>query len=198
MKKIWGLALAAATMMAAAAFQAAQVAPKNDPVTPNDELSRRFIRTTTGTVKSYAKNSQIVIVAEDGAEIALPVDAGTRVEDSLAQGQMVTVAWLEDSVGQQRVTSIAPYSAGSETAQGGSSSSAPPSKAYASTQDGAAMSGRAHGVDSTADRHGRRGVHDDAGQGGPDPDSGLPAGEHARPAGADAVERKRRALTAKR
>jgi len=140
MKRIWGLALAAATMMAAAAFQAAQVAPKNDPVAPNDELSRRFIRTTTGTVKSYAKNSQIVIVAEDGAEIALPVDAGTRVEDSLAQGQMVTVAWLEDSVGQKRVTSIAPHSSGSETAQGGSASSAPPSKAYASTQDGAAMS----------------------------------------------------------
>ena len=140
MKRIWGLALAAATMMAAAAFQAAQVAPKNDPVAPNDELSRRFIRTSTGTVKSYAKNSQIVIVAADGAEIALPVDPGTRVDDSLADGQMVTVAWLEDSVGRQRVTSIAPYSAGSETVQGGSASSAPPSKAYASTQDGAAMS----------------------------------------------------------
>ncbi len=140
MKRVWGPALAAVTILAAAAFQSAQVAPKSDPVAPNDELSRRFIRTATGTVKSYSKNSQIVIVAEDGAEIALPVDPGTRVDDSLADGQMVTVAWLENSIGRQRVTSIAPYSAGSETAQGGSASSAPPSKAYASTQDGAAMS----------------------------------------------------------
>ena len=140
MKRVWGPAFAAATILAAAAFQSAQVAPKSDPVAPNDELSRRFIRTVTGTVKSYSKNSQIVIVGEDGAEIALPVDRGTRVEDDLADGQMVTVAWLEDTVGRQRVTSIAPYSAGSEAAQGGSASSAPPSKAYASTQDGAAMS----------------------------------------------------------
>ncbi len=140
MKRVWGPAFAAAIILAAAAFQSAQVASKSDPVAPNDELSRRFIRTTTGTVKSYSKNSQIVIVAADGAEVTLPVDRGTRVDDSLADGQMVTVAWLEDSVGRQRVTSIAPYSPGSETAQGGSASSAPPSKAYASTQDGAAMS----------------------------------------------------------
>jgi hypothetical protein len=180
MRWTWGIAFAAGTILAVPAFQ---TAPQT---TPNDELSRRFIRTATGTVKSYAKNSQIVIVAEDGAEIALPLDPGTRVEDSLAEGQMVTVAWLEDSVGRQRVTSIAPYTAGSETAEGGSASSAPPSKAYASTQDGAAMSTTPAGPAASTPRPSVTGGAEymmTPGRGVPTPTPGSPLGSTpARPA----------------
>jgi hypothetical protein len=128
MKSVWSLVIVAGSILAAAAFQ----------LTPDDELARRFIQTTTGTVKSYSADEQIVIVGDDGAEVAMELDAGARVDDSLAAGQTVTIAWLIDSLGRRRVTSIAPSSPVPQ--EGGSASSAPPSKAYASSTEGTAMS----------------------------------------------------------
>jgi hypothetical protein len=128
MKTVWSLVVAAGTILAAAAFQLA----------PDDGLSRRFIQTTTGTVKSYSAGEQIVVESSDGAEVTMKLDAGARVDDSVAPGQTVTIAWLVDSLDRKRVTSIAPSAPAA--AEGGSASSAPPSKAYASSTEGSAMS----------------------------------------------------------
>jgi hypothetical protein len=126
MKTAWSLFLLAGSVLVVAAF----------PAAPGDDLSRRFIQTTTGTVKSYSASERIVVVAEDGSEVAMELDAGTRADDSIAEGEVVTIAWLTDSLGRRRVTSIAPSSPAS--AEGGSSaSSSPPSKAYAATESGA-------------------------------------------------------------
>jgi hypothetical protein len=135
MKTLWSLRLLAGAIVAAAAFRAPDGVQAQ--IAPNDELSRRFIQTTTGTVKSYSAE-QIVLAAEDGSEVVMELDAGARVDDSIADGQTVTIAWLVDSVGRRRVTSIAPSSPG--PAPGSGASSAPPSKAYASSTEGSAMS----------------------------------------------------------
>jgi hypothetical protein len=109
--------------------------------TASSEFRDRFIQTTTGTVESYTPGESIVLKSSDGGDQSMALDAGARVDDSLAAGQTVTVAWLTDSLGRRRVTSIAPFSPGSaEAAAGGSASSAPPSKAYASADEGTAMS----------------------------------------------------------
>ncbi len=109
--------------------------------TASSEFQDRFIQTTTGTVESYTPGESIVLKSSDGGDVSMALDAGARVDDSLAAGQTVTVAWLTDSLGRRRVTSIAPFSPGSaEGAAGGSASSAPPSKAYASADEGSAMS----------------------------------------------------------
>ena len=143
MKTISSVVLLAGTIVAAAAFRAtdgaATVAPDGaGQLVADDELSRRFIRTTTGTVKSYAAGERIVLAAEDGSEVVMELDAGARVDDSIAEGQTVTIAWLVDSIGRSRVTSIALSSP--EPAAGSGPSSSPPSKAYASSTEGAAMS----------------------------------------------------------
>src|SRR5262245_40503271 len=144
MKMVWGLVLAAGSILAAAAVQVApngaqsvapngaqSVAPNGaQSVAPDDTLSRRFIQTTTGTVKSYSPGHQIVLAAADGTDVTMKLDEGARVDASIAEGQTVTVAWLVDSLDRRRVTSIA--LATPEPAQGAASSS-PPSKAYASS-----------------------------------------------------------------
>jgi hypothetical protein len=127
MKRIGWAVIAAGVILAAAAFQ--------NP--PSDEVRQRDIQTLTGTVKSYSPENHIVVVTSDGTEHSLRLDAGARVAEGVAEGQMVAVAWLMESNGRQRVTSVAPFSAPPE---GGSSSSAPPSKAYASSTEGSAMS----------------------------------------------------------
>ena len=136
MKRVWGLVILAGSILAFAAFQAP---PNGAPaqLAPNDELSRRFIQTTSGTVKSYSAGERIVLVAEDGSEVTMALDEGARVDDSIAEGGQVTVAWLADSLGRIRVTSIAPISAAvPDGAASGSSSSSPPSKAYAAAESG--------------------------------------------------------------
>jgi hypothetical protein len=127
MKRIWGLVLAAGSLAAAAALQDG----------PGEEMRQRHIQTLTGTVKSYTPAERIVIVGTDGAEHTLKLDAGARVADGVAEGETVAVAWLTESTGRKRVTSIAPFSA---RESGGSASSAPPSRAYASATEGSAMS----------------------------------------------------------
>ncbi len=128
MKKMgWSVAVAAGVIFAAAAFQTA----------PTSEVRERDIRTVTGTVKSYSREGQIVIVTSDGAEQSLPLDEGARVADGIAEGQTVAIAWFMESTGHPRVTSVAPVASPPES---GSSSSAPPSKAYAAATEGSAMS----------------------------------------------------------
>jgi hypothetical protein len=127
-KTVWSLVLVAGILLAVAAFQLA----------PDDVLSRRFIQTTTGTVKSYSPGEQIVIAGADGTDRTMKLDAGARVDDSIAEGQTVTIAWLTDSLDRVRVTSIAIFSP--DVAQSGAASSSPPSKAYASSTEGSAMS----------------------------------------------------------
>jgi hypothetical protein len=127
MKKIWWGVFGAGLILTAAAFQNA----------PPDEVRLRDIQTLTGTVKSYSPDSRIVLVTADGAEHSLKLDEGARVANGVAEGQMVAVAWFRESTGNERVTSVAPFSA---PASGGEASSAPPSKAYAATSEGAAMS----------------------------------------------------------
>ena len=141
MKKIWWSVAAAGVILMAAAFQNA----------PPDEVRERDIRTLTGTVKSYSPDERIVVVTSDGGEHALKLDAGARVADGVAQGQLVTIAWLMESTGRERVTSIAPVAAPPE---GGSASSAPPSKAYAATTEGSAMSATPAGPMSETPRPG--------------------------------------------
>ena len=131
MKRIGWVIVAAGVILAAAAFQNA---PRNSP---SDEVRQRDIQTLTGTVRSYSPESRIVVVTADGAEHSLKLDAGARVADGVAEGQMVTIAWLMESTGHPRVTSVAPFAA---PASGGEASSAPPSKAYAATSEGSAMS----------------------------------------------------------
>jgi hypothetical protein len=143
MKTVWSLVLVAGTILAAAAFQLA----------PDDVLSRRFIQTTTGTVKSYSAGEQIVIETADGTERTMKLDAGARVDDSLAEGETVTIAWLTDSLDRVRVTSIAVASAAApEGGAGGSASSAPPSKAYASSTESGAMSATPSGPAASTPR----------------------------------------------
>ncbi len=131
MRNTWGLVLVAGIIACADAAHH-----------PTDsDMQDRFIRTTTGTVQSYTAGERIVIAGSDGADVSLPLDAGARVDDKITEGQTVTVAWLTNSIGRPRVTSIAPFSPGpAEAAASGSASSAPPSKAYASAEDGSAMS----------------------------------------------------------
>ena len=133
MKTVWGLVLLASSILAVAAFSPSGA---QEQAAANDELSRRFVQTTTGTVKSYSAGEWIVLVVEDGSEVTMGLDAGARVDESIAEGGLVTVAWLDDSLGRRRVSSIAPVSA-SPAAAKSSASSSPPSKAYAATEGGA-------------------------------------------------------------
>ena len=131
MRNMWGLVLAAGFIACADSV--------HHPTT--SDVEDRFIRTTTGTVQSYTAGERIVIAGSDGTDLSLPLDAGARVDDTITEGQTVTVAWLTNSLGRPRVTSIAPFSPGpAEAAASGSASSAPPSKAYASAEEGSAMS----------------------------------------------------------
>ena len=134
--RVWSLALLAGVILAGVAFRVRPDPTPGAQSAPNDELSRRFIQTTTGTVKSYSAGHRIVLEAEDGTEVSMDLDEGARVDDSIAEGGKVTVAWLDDSLGRRRVTSIVSASA-PEGAPSASSSSAPPSKAYAASEGGA-------------------------------------------------------------
>lgn len=131
MRQMWGLVLTAGMIACADAVHDA----------PTSNIQDRFIRTTTGTVQSYTAGEEIVIGGSDGADLSLPLDAGARVDDTIAAGQTVTVAWLTDSLGRPHVTSIAPFAPASpEAAASAPASSAPPSKAYAAADEGSAMS----------------------------------------------------------
>jgi len=155
MKNIWWTVLAAAALAGATAFQNLPGDSNQDqnPNGPNG-ARRTDIKTSTGTVRSYSPQGRIVIVSADGAEHAFPLDGGARVADGVVEGQMVAVAWLTESTGHPRVTSIAPVeppgTAGSSASS--SSSSAPPSKAYASANDGATMSSTPSGPMSETPR----------------------------------------------
>ena len=143
MKKSWWIGLAAAALAAFTAFQDV----------PN-EARRTDIHTVTGTVRSYAPQGHVVIVGSDGSEHSFPLDAGARVADGVSEGQRVAVAWLTESTGRPRVTSIAPVEtpASADASARGETSSAPPSKAYASANEGTAMSSTPSGPMSETPR----------------------------------------------
>src|SRR4051812_13397081 len=71
------------------------------------------MQTTTGTVKSYKAGKKIVVTGADGKNHTLKLDESARVDGTLNPGDPVTVMWMTDSNGKQRVTSVSNGSAGS-------------------------------------------------------------------------------------
>lgn len=140
MKRALSLVFLVCAVLVIAAFQYPPSSTE-PPVPPSETIRRWHVQTLTGTVKSYNPGTHIVVTGSDGAEHAFALDEGARIAEGLADGQSVAVAWFVDSVDQEHVTSIAPFTPGEpDKASAGESSSAPPSKAYASASDGAAMS----------------------------------------------------------
>jgi len=70
------------------------------------------MQTLTGTVKSYKAGKKLVITGADGKSQSLPLDQSARVDGTPKPGDPVTVMWMTDSKGRQRVTSISSGSAG--------------------------------------------------------------------------------------
>ncbi|HEX4440609.1 MAG TPA: hypothetical protein VH854_11100 [Thermoanaerobaculia bacterium] len=118
MKRWVWLALAAGT-----AYGATALAQSQDPnVRPEDQLKARRaqseaaqsataaqpgeMQTLSGTVKSYKAGKKIVVTDASGKSHSLKLDDSARVDANLNPGDSVTVMWMTDGAGKERVTSV--------------------------------------------------------------------------------------------
>jgi len=128
------LALASGTFAAATSLAQSQANPSSSP---EDQLRARRAaaqaqtataqpgetQTLSGTVKSYKAGKKIVVTDADGKNHSLKLDETARVETAPNLGDSVTVTWMTDSEGKQRVSSVATGSGSSTGAPDGASTS---------------------------------------------------------------------------
>jgi hypothetical protein len=138
------LALAAGILVGGAAL--AQNADPN--ASPQDQLKARRaaaeaasqtppgeMQTLKGTVKSYKAGKKIVVTDAEGKNHSLKLDESARVESAPNPGDAVTVMWITDTAGKQRVTSVA-----TGTTAGTGATSANPGTSGASSGSGTSTS----------------------------------------------------------
>ena len=113
---VWLALTAGATYGATALGQSTA----NPNTSPEDQLRARHaqaqlataaqpgeMQTLSGTVKSYKPGKKIVVTDASGKNHSMKLDESARVDTtSLNPGDSVTVMWMTDSAGKERVTSV--------------------------------------------------------------------------------------------
>src|SRR5262249_15514270 len=131
------LALAAGTLIGGTALAQSQPNPNTSP---EDQMKARRaaaeaskaaaaqpgeLQQLTGTVKSYKAGKKIVVTDAGGKNHSLKLDESARVESTLKPGDPVTVEWMVDADGKERVSSVSTASSTGSNPSG--SAGTPPS-----------------------------------------------------------------------